>query len=147
MSRKFLFMLILVSLVFLSSLQAFGQRRIIEYPSRLKSRQNYSYYKYRRRVISYPVSGVPYNRQTYRRRPINPYQYAAYGNPVRYVQNSATPRQQVFEEEIREEFRTWGEPSGSPVEFGSYRIEALEREISDMKIMLRDISRKIDSSI
>lgn len=145
MKRRSIFMLIFVSMVFLVPGQAFAQRKIIEYPSRIKSRQGYSYYRYFRKVVGYPSSGNPYNRSV-KRRAINPYQYAARGNPAGYAQNFNPPRRQVVEEELIEEFRTHGAPSGSRTEFGSSRIDALEKEVSEIKALVIELSRKIPSS-
>ena len=140
-------MLALCSVIFilLASQTGFGQARIPEYPSRVASGQNYSYYRYHRRVISNPVSSVPYRQPVFNRSSYS-YQPAAYRDPAPYVQNQAQPNAQVFEEEIREEFRTWPSrlDAGEPAAAG---LEALESEIADLRIEVRNLSRKIDLSL
>jgi predicted RNase H-like nuclease (RuvC/YqgF family) len=113
-----------------------------EYPSRLSSGQNYSYYRYHRRVVSNPASSVPYRRTVFNRSPYA-HEPAAYRDPSPHVQNSAQTNMQVFEEEIREEFRSWDSSSGSEAKFGSPEIFALENEISEIKEMVRNIAEKI----
>jgi len=142
MIKKPMLALCFVLFVLLASQTGFGQARIPEYPSRIASGQNYSYYRYHRRVISNPVT----IRQPVLSRASYSYQPAAYRGSVPYVQNQAQPNAQVFEEEIREEFRTWPSrlDAGEPAAAG---LEALESEIADLRIEVRNLSRKIDFSL
>jgi len=137
MPRKFLCVLFLISSVFAMSAEAFAQR-IKAYPSRMSSAQNYSYYRYHRRVISSarPVeSSHDY-----------PYAIQTVDGGFRRLQRVASPPAQIFEEEIREEFRTW--PSGDyAVETAGPAMEALEREVADLRNEVRELSRKIDLSL
>jgi len=119
------------------SAEAFAQR-IKAYPSRMASAQNYSYYRYHRRVVSSP-------------RPVEsirdyPYPIQTVDGGFRRLQRVASPPAQVFEEEIREEFRAW--PSGDyAVETAGPAMEALEREVADLRNEVRELSRKIESSL
>lgn len=137
MARKILCSLFLVSSVFVTSGEVFAQR-ITTYPSRMSSAQNYSYYRYHRRAVSSP-------------RPVEsfrdyPYPVQTVDGGFRRLQRVASPPVQVFEEEIREEFRTW--PSRLDAgEAGSAGLDALEREVADLRNEVRELSRKIEFSL
>jgi hypothetical protein len=137
MSRKFLCAFFLISSVFATSAEAFAQR-IKAYPSRMSSAQNYSYYRYHRRVVS-SARAVESSRDY-------PYPIQTVDGGFRRPQRVASPPAQVFEQEIREEFRTW--PSGDyAVETGGPAMDALEREVADLRNEARELSRKIEFSL
>ena len=137
MSRKILCALFLVFSVFATSSELFAQR-IKAYPSRLSSTQNYSYYRYHRRVVSSARAVESVNDY--------PYPVQTVDGGFRRLQRVASPPAQVFEEEIREEFRTW--PSGDyAVETAGPAMEALEREVADLRNEVRELSRKIEFSL
>lgn len=136
---------LLLSLTFLVTGQAVAQRSVKEYPSRLKTSQSYSYYRYRRwRVVNRPAQSNPLNRRVSRSR-IN----SMYGPLRRNIRPSnryySRFVQQVFEEEIIEEFRTWPEQAEDHTKAVGSRLDAMEREISDVKIMLARLSEEIAS--
>lgn len=142
MCKKIIIAVFIASFVFLSSEKALSQQRIIKYPSRISSSQNYSYYRYRRVVTSRPVSSVP-NGRVILSRPSLPYRFASYANPVPAAQNFYPSQPQVFEEEIREEFRTWNGNSAESMGSGSSEIESLRSEISELRAEVRELSEKI----
>jgi hypothetical protein len=135
MPRKILFAFFLVSSVLVSSSEVFAQR-IKAYPSRMSSGQNYSYYRYHRRVVSSP-------------RPVEsigdyPYPVQTVDGGFRRLRRVESPPAQIFEEEIREELRTW--PSQASVDAGP-AMDALEREVADLRSEVRELSRKIELSL
>jgi len=66
MPKKFFFISFLILSVFAASTELFAQR-INEYPSRVSSSQNYSYYRYHRIAVSNPVRTFADNRSIYRK--------------------------------------------------------------------------------
>jgi len=136
MVKKFMVVVFVGALGFLS-LNAYAQRSIKTYPSRMNSGRNYSYYRYYRRSVRNPYPNTPFYQPLVRRR--SPVQYASFGYRLRDPHYETPGNPAVIEEEVREEFRTW-EPYA-----GGTRIASLEDEMSDIKRALQDISERISA--
>jgi len=135
MHRRIQVAFFLLSLVFAASSELFAQQ-IKAYPSRLSSGQNYSYYRYHRRVV-----GNPNPVESFRD---YPYPVRTVDGGFRRLQRGASPPVQVFEEEIREEFRTW--PSQAGVDAGP-AMDALEKGVADLRDEMRELARKIELAL
>jgi predicted RNase H-like nuclease (RuvC/YqgF family) len=104
----------------------------------MSSAQNYSYYRYHRRVVS--SARAAESIRDY------PYPIQTIDGGFRRLQRVAPPPSHVFEEEIREEFRTW--PSQTyAVEAAGPAMDALEREVAELRNEVKELSRKIDLSL
>lgn len=136
---------LLLSLALPVTSQAFAQRSVKEYPSRLRTGQNYSYYRYRRwSVVNRQALSNPVNRRVSQGKIVSrPPSIVRDSRPP--VRNFKEPVQQAFEEEIIEEFRTWPEQAENHTNLVSSRLDAMEREISDIKVMLARLSDEIAS--
>lgn len=63
-----------------------------------------------------------------------------------HVQSFPEQSERVYEEEVREEFRTWpSQPYAA--EPASEAMDSLEREVADLRSEVREISRKVDLSL
>jgi len=135
MPKRFFCIFFLISSVFSASSGLFAQR-IKAYPPRLAPSLNYSYYRYHRRVVgrANPVESF----RDY------PYPVRTVDGGFRRLRRVESPPAQVFEKEIREEFRAW--PSQDSVD-ASPAQDTLEREVASLRSEVRELARKIELSL